>query len=146
MSFLTRLIYSPFANFISVDFLSSSLRYFAVYETLSRSPIHPQGGGGLQSKPLRLPLQPLPRPLALVAVEKRFRLLTDLGVIGVDPVELGRGEEGEVEETAAEGHHGDVLEAEVGFVPEGVLGVGFAGHDDVWKGGKLVCGHWGKGL
>lgn len=113
---------------------------------LSPSPPFPHPRGACKSKFLRLPLQPLPRPLALVvAVEKRFRLLTDLGVIGVDPVELGRGEEGEVEETATERHHGDVLEAEVGLVPEAVLGVGFAGHDDVWSRGGEVSLFGGGG-
>lgn len=81
------------------------------------------------SKLPRLPLQPRPRPL--VAVEERFRLVPDLEVVGVDPGALERGEEVEAEEAAAEGHHGDVLEAEVGFVAEGVGGGDFARHDDV---------------
>lgn len=52
-------------------------------------------------------------------------------VVGVDPVTLGGGEEVEDDEAAAEGHHGDVFEAEVGFVAEGVVGGDFARHDDV---------------
>lgn len=93
--------------------------------------------GTLPSNLLRLPLQPRPRPLLahvsvrVIVLEKRFRLLTDLVVVGVDPVELGGGEEVEEEEAAAEGHHGDVFEAEVGFVAESVGGGDFARHDDV---------------
>lgn len=55
-------------------------------------------------------------------------------MIGVDPVELGWGEEFDVEQAAAEGHHGDVLEAEVGLVAEVVRGVGFACHEYIWEG------------
>lgn len=57
--------------------------------------------------------------------------MAHLVVIGVDPCALGRGEEVGEEEAAAEGDHGDVLEAEVEFVAEGVRCAGFARYDDV---------------
>lgn len=61
--------------------------------------------------------------------------MAHLVVVSVDPGALGRGEEVEAEEAAAERDHGDVLEAEVGLVTEGVRGGDFARHDDVWEGG-----------
>lgn len=52
-------------------------------------------------------------------------------MVGVDPGALARGQEIGEEQTPAEGHHGNMLEAEVGFVAEGVRGGYFARHYDV---------------
>lgn len=101
--------------------------------------IFPFRGGGFfftsstqfSSNPRRLFLQPRPGPLPRLPVEESFRLVAHLVVIGVDPGALDRGEEVGEEEAAAKGDHGDVLKAEVGFVAEGVRGVGFARHYDI---------------
>lgn len=100
----------------------------------------------MDSNPLRLPLQPEPAALgqAIGGLEEGFGLVAHLVVVGVDPGALGRGEEVGAEKAAAERDHGDVLEAEVGLVAEGVRGGDFARHDDVWGRGGLVLGEVGK--
>lgn len=54
-------------------------------------------------------------------------------MVGVKPFALARSQKRGVDKIMAHGDHGDVLEAQVGFVAEAVGRGGFAGHD-------YVCG------
>ena len=80
----------------------------------------------LSSERLRLPLQPSAGEL--IILEVRLHGSTDLLVRLVQPCLLLGREHRLVNQLAAVRHHGDMLEAEEGFVPEGVLRLDLA-HD-----------------
>lgn len=78
----------------------------------------------------RLPLQPSHGKF--IILEITLRLLQHLAMVIIQPFLLVRREESWIDEFAAHGCHGDVLETKVGFVAEVVLGFHFADHYDVY--------------
>lgn len=88
-------------------------------------------GSSLLRDGLGLTLKPLPRQLILVEVV--VRLVPDLRVVIVHPLELGIVQQRGLDKVAANGSHGNVLEAEPLLVAKLVGGLDLTGHDDVCK-------------